>query len=95
MKVQSSAIIVIDTIRKIYLPGRTLCLCISILFAGLSGCDRKNETASLPEMGDKYPDGLPNIVLILTDDQRVDTLFAMPTIEKLASQGVTFTNAQP
>ena len=36
----------------------------------------------------------PNIVLILTDDQRWDTLWAMPILKKqLASRGITFKNA--
>jgi arylsulfatase A-like enzyme len=37
---------------------------------------------------------LPNIVLILTDDQRWDTLQYMPTVQaELVNKGVTFTNA--
>jgi N-acetylglucosamine-6-sulfatase len=36
----------------------------------------------------------PNIVVILTDDQRFDTLSRMPNVERLlAGRGVTFTNA--
>ena len=36
----------------------------------------------------------PNIVMILTDDQRVDTLGYMPIVQKtLGKHGVTFTNA--
>jgi hypothetical protein len=36
----------------------------------------------------------PNIVLVLTDDQRWDTLRAMPTVQKeLVAHGVTFTNS--
>lgn len=36
----------------------------------------------------------PNIVLIVTDDQRADTLWAMPAVRRLLSaHGVTFTNA--
>jgi arylsulfatase A-like enzyme len=36
----------------------------------------------------------PNVVLVLTDDQRWDTLSAMPTVEsELVGKGVTFTNA--
>jgi N-acetylglucosamine-6-sulfatase len=36
----------------------------------------------------------PNIVLILTDDQRWDTLWAMPTVEaELVGHGMTFANA--
>ncbi|HSJ94349.1 MAG TPA: sulfatase [Gaiellaceae bacterium] len=35
----------------------------------------------------------PNIVLVLTDDQRWDTLWAMPgVLETIAANGVTFTN---
>lgn len=36
----------------------------------------------------------PNVVLILTDDQRWDTLGVMPTVQnRLVNRGVTFTNA--
>jgi arylsulfatase A-like enzyme len=36
----------------------------------------------------------PNVVLIVTDDQRWDTLSAMPQVQRrLVEQGVTFTNA--
>ena len=36
----------------------------------------------------------PNIVLVVTDDQRWDTLYAMPTVrERLVGEGVTFSNA--
>ena len=36
----------------------------------------------------------PNIVLVVTDDQRWDTLWAMPTVQReLVGKGVTFTNA--
>jgi N-acetylglucosamine-6-sulfatase len=36
----------------------------------------------------------PNIVFVLTDDQRWDTLGAMPTVQReLVARGVTFTNA--
>jgi N-acetylglucosamine-6-sulfatase len=38
-------------------------------------------------------DTRPNIVFIVTDDQRWDTLWSMPTVAKeLAGRGVTFTN---
>jgi N-acetylglucosamine-6-sulfatase len=43
-----------------------------------------------PPAGTKHP----NIVLILTDDQRSDTLWSMPNVKKLlVDHGVTFTNA--
>ena len=36
----------------------------------------------------------PNIILVVTDDQRVDTLQYMPIVnELLVDQGVTFANA--
>ena len=36
----------------------------------------------------------PNIVLVLTDDQRFDTLATMPTVEQaLVARGVSFTNS--
>lgn len=36
----------------------------------------------------------PNIIVIYTDDQRADTLWAMPEVQKyLVADGVTFTNA--
>jgi N-acetylglucosamine-6-sulfatase len=38
--------------------------------------------------------GKPNIILILTDDQRADSLGVMPNVRRLlAARGVTFTNA--
>jgi N-acetylglucosamine-6-sulfatase len=40
------------------------------------------------------PSARPNIVLVLTDDQRWDTLAAMPTVQReLAGRGVRFANA--
>jgi N-acetylglucosamine-6-sulfatase len=42
----------------------------------------------------KSVEGLPTIVLILTDDQRWDSLDAMPTVRsQLAAHGVEFTNS--
>ncbi len=35
----------------------------------------------------------PNVVLVLTDDQRADTLDFMPTVDRLAREGVRFRNA--
>jgi hypothetical protein len=40
------------------------------------------------------PNARPHIVFVLTDDQRFDTLWAMPIVlEEIASQGVTFANS--
>lgn len=49
--------------------------------------------ATLAACGSRPP-GKPTIVLIVTDDQRWDTLWAMPNIQReLVSRGVTFSNA--
>lgn len=41
-----------------------------------------------------YDESKPNIVLFLTDDQRWDTLWAMPILqEKLLKKGINYTNA--
>ncbi|MBW1686164.1 MAG: sulfatase-like hydrolase/transferase, partial [Deltaproteobacteria bacterium] len=43
---------------------------------------------------DAAPEPLrPNVVLVLTDDQRPETLEFLPEIDRLADQGVLFTNA--
>jgi len=53
-------------------------------------------TAPAPRLGIQAADTLsdsPNIVLVLTDDQRWDTLWAMPTVQsELVDKGITFTN---
>ena len=37
---------------------------------------------------------VPNVLFILTDDQRFDALSAMPVVlDRIAQQGVSFTNA--
>lgn len=35
----------------------------------------------------------PNIILVITDDQRWDTLWSMPELQSIASRGTTFSNA--
>src|SRR5215211_3825377 len=48
----------------------------------------------VPASGSGRAVELPNIVLILTDDQRWDTLWTMPIVQReLAGRGVTFSNA--
>jgi arylsulfatase A-like enzyme len=52
-------------------------------------CPTPAGTAPPPE-----PGGRPNLVLILTDDQRWDSLWAMPSVQGLlGGHGVTFENA--
>lgn len=48
----------------------------------LVGCQEQQQTINTP-----------NVILILTDDQRYDTLHAMPTVTRLAEEGTTFTQA--
>jgi N-acetylglucosamine-6-sulfatase len=49
---------------------------------------------ALPGQAEAQPAEPPSIVLVLTDDQRWDTLGAMPTVQReLVAKGVTFTNA--
>lgn len=52
-------------------------------------------TASLPTRATFVEAaGQPDIVLVVTDDQRWDTLWAMPRVQELlAARGITFTNA--
>jgi arylsulfatase A-like enzyme len=50
--------------------------------------------AKAPSSGRQLGDTGPNIVLILTDDQRWDTLWAMPHVQsELVARGVTFSNS--
>jgi len=58
---------------------------------GLERCVR----ASLERIVDDLaPEPLrPNVVVILTDDQRADSVGAMPTVSSLREEGLSFTNA--
>jgi len=49
---------------------------------------------SMPAPASAQSDERPSILLIVTDDQRWDTLWAMPEVRRLlVDQGITFTNA--
>src|SRR5512133_4275066 len=70
--------------RRAYLAGVTA-LAFVAACAG-SGLAAPSASAQTSER--------PNIVVVLTDDQRWDTLSAMPTVEQeLVAHGVTFTNS--
>jgi N-acetylglucosamine-6-sulfatase len=60
-----------------------IALLVSLFVIGGSG--RVSDIADTSER--------PDILLILTDDQRYDTLWAMPTVRRLQAKGVTFRNA--
>jgi N-acetylglucosamine-6-sulfatase len=52
-----------------------------------------SSAASKPPPSSRPPPSPPNIVLILTDDQRWDSLWAMPKVRRMLSgRGVRFTN---
>jgi arylsulfatase A-like enzyme len=72
--------------RRAYLAG--VAAVAVALVAACTGAGLATSTASA-QSSDR-----PNIVVVLTDDQRWDTLGAMPTVEKaLVTHGVTFTNS--
>jgi N-acetylglucosamine-6-sulfatase len=69
------------TIDAVTPPRTFLCLVLALLALGV---------LAAPAAGQTPP---PNIVLILTDDQRWDTLSAMPTVRReLVEKGVNFAN---
>lgn len=67
---------------------------VAIIAAGCAQAPPIAEgTGNVAEAAEIEPDGPPSIVLILSDDQRWDTMWAMPRVEALlARHGVTFIN---
>jgi arylsulfatase A-like enzyme len=66
------------------LPLAVALLCLSVIPASL---------AKLRPAAPQEP-GRPNVIVIVSDDQRWDSLWAMPQVRRhLAANGVTFTNA--
>ena len=75
------------------LPGARLAAVAGLVVAALVVVGVVAATRSGPEPPTPAPSDRPNIVLILTDDQRWDTLWAMPNVQRLlVDRGVTFTN---
>lgn len=63
-------------------------------YAGLLGLLLALVLSGLPPHPPSSASTPPNIVLILTDDQRWDTLWAMPTVQsELVAHGTSFSNA--
>lgn len=71
------------------MPARLLAALCTLL--ALAACSRSEpETETQPERGRAAP-GAPNIVVVMTDDQALDTMRAMPRTRRLLGDaGVTF-----
>jgi len=84
-------------VRRVVIGIVAFALALTTIAAARAG-DRPTQTRSseLPESSTSAtgaPAGPQNIVLILTDDQRFDTLWAMPTVEsEIVAHGITFTS---
>lgn len=86
---RSSGLPAISLRRRLCLGALSLVFSASIAYGQLSSGGTPVPDPVLFPGTDK-----PNIVIILTDDQRWDTLWAMPLVrKKLIARGVTFTNA--
>lgn len=71
--------------RSLLLLSLAVCLASAVAACGGAGGDHGGVLAGVER---------PNLVVIVTDDQRWDTLFAMPQVEAgLVARGVTFDNA--
>jgi len=73
-------------------------LALTALLAGCGGEDRPQSpppAVNIPERTDPLPDGkAPNIVLVLTDDQRYDEIERMPTVmSEIVAKGTNYTDA--
>ena len=89
-----------DGIDFSFPPGANVCLSMAAspnipIFLGSGRTPIGNNFALSGTCGGPIPPGdRYNFVVILTDDQRWDTLWAMPILQaRLAARGVTFTNA--
>jgi N-acetylglucosamine-6-sulfatase len=61
-----------------------LVVCLLLSLVPLAGCDLSGEPSSAD-------DGPPNVVVVMTDDQDVDSMDVMPTVRReLVEQGVQF-----
>jgi N-acetylglucosamine-6-sulfatase len=73
--------------------ARSLAAGMSMLVV-LPGCGPAALSANVAVAANGSAHARPNVVVILTDDQRFDTLFAMPRVQRqLADHGVTFDQA--
>lgn len=69
---------------------------VLFLLLPLGACSHAGHPPTLasPKTTPSSPNQVPpNIVVIITDDQRADTLWAMPAVQELVDRGVRFTSA--
>ncbi|MEP6477195.1 MAG: sulfatase [Actinomycetota bacterium] len=84
--------------RRAFVPTVTTSLVIIVAWFGTSLPAQPAGAAGSGseqggDSGGSIRSGLPDIVLILSDDQRWDTLWSMPNVEsEIVSRGVTFSN---
>jgi N-acetylglucosamine-6-sulfatase len=83
--------------RRVSVVGVALVIASSIIGLDVQGPARSAEASASSSARPSVvarPARRPNVVLILTDDQRADTLHVMPAVRQLiAGKGVTFTDA--
>jgi arylsulfatase A-like enzyme len=83
--------------RRAVLAAVVTALTASLLVGGSAGVATPAEPApstTPPERRAALPDPRPNVVVILTDDQRRDTLSHMPQVQRLlVQQGMTYRQA--
>ena len=78
------------------MPNKTICAPLLLFTVLLSACGALGTPAETPDTTPDQAANLsktPNIVLILSDDQRVDDIANMDNLLALAAEGATFSNA--
>jgi arylsulfatase A-like enzyme len=73
--------------------GLFILLTLLLFVPGCVWADGQSGPGTPDVSGGGHDPDRPNVVLILTDDQRWDTMWAMPTVlSEIAGEGITFTN---
>ncbi len=79
--------------RFVLIPLAVLLLVALVVARSLTG-DSGNATADIGKLEKNYRASAPNVVVVMTDDQAIDTMRAMPqTRNLLGKHGVEFRNA--
>lgn len=73
------------------LAGLIVCL---LVISGCGGGDQAPDLNDLGQLRKRFDPSAPNVVVVMTDDQAIDTMRAMPSTRKLVGgRGVTFKTA--